>query len=203
MWVFHSLPAASPTPPVATVIGSFCDFLWASLVAQTVKNLPANAGDPGFNPWVRKIPWRKKWLPTPVFLPAESHRQRNPVGYSPWGRKEFDTTEQLTDESAMFMASYKYFTGGSKLKYFYNFGKWWLDFPEAGSFLRLKTSGEDEVWQRTGYILKKFFFYSNVINSVPKLWQAQGPNHTMNQKHRQTTTICWRPNINIFMFNNT
>ena len=46
----------------------------------------------GFHPWVRKIPWRK-WQPTPVFLPGESHRQRSLVGYSPWGHKELDTTE--------------------------------------------------------------------------------------------------------------
>ena len=34
--------------------------------------------------WVRKIPWRRKWQPTPVFLPGESHGQRSLVGYSPW-----------------------------------------------------------------------------------------------------------------------
>ena len=45
----------------------------------------------GFNPWVRKIPWRRK--PTPVFLPEKSHRQRSLVGYNPWGHKESDTTE--------------------------------------------------------------------------------------------------------------
>ena len=39
--------------------------------------------------------WRRKWQPTPVFLPGKSHGQRNLVGYSPWGRKESDTTEQL------------------------------------------------------------------------------------------------------------
>ena len=43
--------------------------------------------------WVRKIPWRRKWQLTPVFLPGESHGQRNLVGYSLWGRKELDTTE--------------------------------------------------------------------------------------------------------------
>ena len=48
-----------------------------------------------FNPWVRKIPWRRKWQPTPVFLCRESHEQRNLVGWSPWGYKELDTTEQL------------------------------------------------------------------------------------------------------------
>ena len=46
-----------------------------------------------FNSWVRKIPWKKKWQPTPVFLPGESHGQRSLVGYSPWGHKESDTTE--------------------------------------------------------------------------------------------------------------
>ena len=48
-----------------------------------------------FNPWVRKIPWRRAWQPTPVFLPGESHGQRSLVGYSPWGCKELDTTEWL------------------------------------------------------------------------------------------------------------
>jgi len=46
-----------------------------------------------FNPWVGKIPWRKKWQPTPVFLPGESHGQRSLAGYSPRGHKESDTTE--------------------------------------------------------------------------------------------------------------
>ena len=48
---------------------------------------------PGFDPWVGKLPWRRKWLPTPVFLPGESHGQRSLVGYSAWGYKESDTTE--------------------------------------------------------------------------------------------------------------
>ena len=39
---------------------------------------------PGFNPWVRKIPWRRKWQPTLVFLLGESHGQRSLEGYSPW-----------------------------------------------------------------------------------------------------------------------
>ena len=43
---------------------------------------------PRFNPWVRKIPWRRKWLPTEVFLPGESHGQRSLAGYSPWGHKK-------------------------------------------------------------------------------------------------------------------
>ena len=48
-----------------------------------------------FIPWVRKIPWGRKWQPTPVFLPGKSHEQKKLVGYSPWGWKESDTTERL------------------------------------------------------------------------------------------------------------
>jgi len=55
-----------------------------SLVAQMVKNLPASIR-PGFDPWVGKIPWRREWQPTPVFLPGESHGQRSLAGHSPSG----------------------------------------------------------------------------------------------------------------------
>ena len=41
----------------------------------------------GFDPWVRKIPWRRKWQPTPVFMPGKSHGQKSLEGYSPWGHK--------------------------------------------------------------------------------------------------------------------
>ena len=46
-----------------------------------------------FDPWVGKIPWRRAWQPTPVFLPRKSLEQRSLAGYSPWGHKESDTTE--------------------------------------------------------------------------------------------------------------
>jgi len=49
-----------------------------------------------FNPWIGKIPQRRKWQPIPVFLPENSHGQRSLAGYSPWGCKESDTTEQLS-----------------------------------------------------------------------------------------------------------
>ena len=65
--------------------------LWktrASLMAQMVKNLTAMQ-----ETWVGKMPWRREWLPTPVFLPGKSHGQRNLTGYSPWGLKELDMTE--------------------------------------------------------------------------------------------------------------
>ena len=51
---------------------------------------------PGFSPWVRKIPWRREWQPTPAFLLGESHRQRSLTGYRAQTHKESDTTEQWT-----------------------------------------------------------------------------------------------------------
>ena len=55
-----------------------------------------NVGDlPEFDPWVRKIPWRREWQPTPVILPGELCGQRNVVGYSPWSHKEPDTSERF------------------------------------------------------------------------------------------------------------
>ena len=49
-----------------------------------------------FDPCVRKIPWSTKWQPNPVFLPGKFHGERSLAlgGYSPWGHKELDTTEQ-------------------------------------------------------------------------------------------------------------
>ena len=48
----------------------------------------------GFHPWVGKIPWKREWQLTPIFVPGESHGQKKSlVGYSPWGHKESDMTE--------------------------------------------------------------------------------------------------------------
>ena len=59
-----------------------------------------------FHPWVREIPWRRKWQPTPVFLPGKSHWQRNLVGYRSRGCKESGTTEvteHLTPSTSLYM----------------------------------------------------------------------------------------------------
>ena len=61
-----------------------------------VKNPPANAGDAGSILGLGKIPQKRKWQPTPVFLPGNSHGQRSLAGYSPQGPKELETIEQLT-----------------------------------------------------------------------------------------------------------
>ena len=62
------------------IIGISYTTLWASLVAQMGKNC-LQCRRPGFDPWVRKIPQRREWQPTPVFLPGESHGQKSLVGY--------------------------------------------------------------------------------------------------------------------------
>ena len=84
--------------------------LQASLVAHMVKNRPAMR-----ETWVRSLcwedPWRRAWQPIPVFLPGESRGQRSLVGYSPWGRKELDTTERLT----LLLFTYYYYMSDSRL----------------------------------------------------------------------------------------
>ena len=68
----------------------------ASLWWQSWWRIHLQCRKPGLDPWVGKIPWRRKWYPTPVFLPGKSHGQRNLAGYSPWGCKESNMTEQLS-----------------------------------------------------------------------------------------------------------
>ena len=71
---------------------------WGFPSDSELKNLPAKEEmqETGFDPWVRKIPWRRKWQPIPIFLLGESHGQRSLAGYSPWGLKESNRTEQLS-----------------------------------------------------------------------------------------------------------
>ena len=77
--------------PEATVSSSFFSNYQKFILVlglpggSVVKNLPVSARRRGSNPWVGKIPWRRKWQPTPVFLPGESHGRRSLVGPSPWG----------------------------------------------------------------------------------------------------------------------
>ena len=75
-------------------LGGSVNSVGASQVALVVKNLPANAGDmrPGFDPWVRKAPWRREWQPTPVFLPGKLHGQE-PGGLQSMGLQKLDTPE--------------------------------------------------------------------------------------------------------------
>ena len=79
---------------------TFLAFSWksVSLVVQMVKKkkkkTACNAGGPEFDPWVAKIPWRRKWQLTRVFLSGELYGQRSLAGYSLWSYKELDMTER-------------------------------------------------------------------------------------------------------------
>ena len=70
--------------------------LWPSLVALMVKNLPAMQEIRVQSLGQEDTAWKREWLPTPVFLPGESHEKKSLVGYSPWCCKESDTTERLS-----------------------------------------------------------------------------------------------------------
>ena len=59
-----------------------------------------------FDPWVGTNPWRRAWLPTPVFLPGECHGKRNRADYSPWGRKELHMTDTHTTQQQPFFFSF-------------------------------------------------------------------------------------------------
>ena len=80
----HRCSALGPS-----AIGHFTLVATTSLVILPI-TLSAN-----FQPLLGSHSWRRKWHPTPVFLPGKSHEQRSLVGYSPWGHKESDTTEWL------------------------------------------------------------------------------------------------------------
>ena len=67
--------------------------IWSSPGGSAGKESAYQCRSLGFYPWVGKIPWRRKWQPTPVSLPGKFHGQRTLVGHILWGNKEFDTTE--------------------------------------------------------------------------------------------------------------
>ena len=71
-------------------------FLLSPLWVKKLHNSCLQCRRPGFDPWVRKIPWRGKWQPILVLLPGKSHGQRSLVDYSPWDLKESDTTSDFT-----------------------------------------------------------------------------------------------------------
>ena len=104
---------------------------------------------PGWHlPWYTlMIPWRRKWQPTPVFLPGKSHGQRRLAGYSPWGCKELDMTEWLSSHSA------------------YKLNK------QGGIIYLLKcnlmSSGHLENFLFTFYIFFSIMVYHIILNIVP------------------------------------
>ena len=87
-------------------ISSLVRCLKSFLGGSDGKESACNVGDLGSRPWVGKIPWRREWQSTPVFLPREFCGQRSLAGYSPWGHRESDMTERLTQVSKSFAISH-------------------------------------------------------------------------------------------------
>ena len=103
-WFFQCSVSFSKANPIRAQHWSYCILQSTISIMKgfsgglVVKNLPAmqeTCRRHGFDPWVGKIPWRRKWQLAPVFLPRESHGQRSLAGYSPLGRKELDMSKQL------------------------------------------------------------------------------------------------------------
>ena len=118
-----------------------------------------NAGDLGSIPGLGRSP--EKWQPTPVRLPGKSHGQRSLVSYSPWGRKELDTTEQL-----LFLSFKDFFRKMPPLKFI-------KDKIDKLDFIKIKSSA---IWktlfgnERTNWlgenICKSYIQYKTSINNV-------------------------------------
>ena len=83
------------------------------------------------------VNWRRKWQPTPVFLPGKSHRQKSLVDYSPWCCKEWDTSEQA-------------YTHCSKQPF-------WLELHLLTFYLFLTASSQPSVWTQVFHIAGRFF----------------------------------------------
>ena len=77
------------------VILNPCTFYFKIVFIIRQQRICLKCRRPQFYPWVGRIPWRRKWQPTLVFLPGEFHGQRGLVGHSPWGRQESDTLSDL------------------------------------------------------------------------------------------------------------
>ena len=86
-------------PSIGKIFSFYCLFLtiylFGFLGGGVVKESTCQCWRHGFDPWVRRISCRRKWQPTPVFFPGQSHGQRSLAGYNPWGHKESDRTEHI------------------------------------------------------------------------------------------------------------
>ena len=117
----------------------------ASLMTQTLR-ICLWCRRPRFDPWVRKMPWRREWQPTQVLLPGELHGQRSLVGYSPWGRKESDMTERYNNRKIKFsLLNIKIQTTLLRLsagdwRNIIFFGKWSLSINLALDYFRISIS---------------------------------------------------------------
>ena len=123
-------------------------------MAQTVKNLPTNEGDPGSIPGLERSPGERNDS-IPVFLPGEFHVQRSLVGFSPWGHKESETTEQLTlwlftfhHRSGIYQiySSLPHSRGGTSNHPSMPLRNWFQDSPRMSNYKMLKSYSQPSLF---------------------------------------------------------
>ena len=136
-------------------------FWWGFPAGSDGKDSTCGSGDSGFYPWVRNRPWRRKWQPTPVFLPEKPHGQRSLVGYSPWGWQKSRT--QLSDYYFFFF-------------FFYWRLAWWL--RNLGSLETLPLWGVN-LWTQGSYLTSLSVCPSGSppIPGPQNLWEEGSPGH--------------------------
>ena len=125
-WLFENQKDKSYT--TVTIVNNTVLHIWKFLRefpgGSVVKNPPKQETQEMWVPShvvIGKIPWRRKWQPTPVFLPRESNGQRSLVNYSPWGCKELDMTEELSTHMAQENSSNKFSSEEKKIMHW-----WWM-----------------------------------------------------------------------------
>ena len=146
-----------------------------------------------FDTWVRKIPWRSKWQPTPVFLPGKPHGWRSLVGYSSWGCKESDTTEQLNNNIQLITLKLDYskWVGGPR-----EFGDLW-EVPEGGTWRgrrlerQLGSGGDRRGLQRPDLALSPHLPPTGPAPWFLTSWlyQTTGSNHCVAQIRRRLKSL--------------
>ena len=120
-----------------------------------VKNLPASVGDenpndPGFDPWVGKIPWRRTWQPTPVSLSGEFHGQKSLGGYNPQGSTECNMTEATSH--ARTHDTLTHLSEGLNLKCWQS--QMCQECEANGTLMHVSESlGKSEIYKKCSYIL--------------------------------------------------
>ena len=109
-----------------------------------------------FSPWVGKIPWRTKWLPTPVFLPGEFHGQRSLAGHSPWGHRVGYAWVTNTFPGGLVVRTLPSSAGGADLV-----PGWGTEIPHATGCGQKKT--QHNIVNQL-YVNKSFFFFLRNIS---------------------------------------
>ena len=117
-----------------------------------------------FNPWVGKMPWSRKWQPTPVFLPGKSHGQRSLVDYSPPGHGESDTTKWLSMNRGIIAQHTKlstlpfiFFSYPAQL--FYNLFSWGQDLYLSANFCKQIFKSQNIFFLLLSFLSSFFFFF--------------------------------------------